>query len=172
MYPASNMQESVYATARDALYGWTAERLARNQTALGQPAYLYFFDHGYPAEDAAGLHAFHASELPYMFGTVDRTPALWPPIPASATEARMSDAMLDYWSSFARTGEPKAKGQPDWPRYGVTAAYMDFADVPRPSKHLLPGMYELHEEAVRRRRATRDTPWNWNAGLYSPTLVK
>jgi para-nitrobenzyl esterase len=166
------MQESVFATARDALYGWTAERLARNQAAIGRPSYLYSFDHGYPAADAAGLHAFHASELPYVFGTTDRTPALWPRIPANAAEARMSEAMLNYWSSFARTGEPRAKGEPDWPRYGTTAAYMHFGDVPQVSQRLLPGMFELHEEAVRRRRANAETPWNWNAGLLSPLLKK
>ena len=48
LYPSTNMQESIWATTRDALYGWTAERLVRKQTALGQPSFLYFFDHGYP----------------------------------------------------------------------------------------------------------------------------
>jgi para-nitrobenzyl esterase len=78
LYPGTNMQESILATTRDALYGWTAQRLVRKQTALGQPSFLYFFDHGYPAADAAGLHGFHASELPYVFGTFDSTPPLWP----------------------------------------------------------------------------------------------
>jgi len=68
LYPSSNMQESIWATTRDALYGWTAERLVKKQTSLGQPSFLYYFDHGYPAEEAAGLHAFHASELPYVWG--------------------------------------------------------------------------------------------------------
>ena len=172
LYPSTNMQESVFATARDALYGWTAERLVRNQAAIGQPSYLYFFDHGYPAADAAGLHAFHASELPYVFGTYDRTPALWPRIPADDAEVRMSEAMLGYWSSFARTGEPRARGEPDWPRYGTAAEYMRFGDVPQASQRMLPGMFELHEEAVRRRRASGDTPWNWNAGIISPPLKK
>ncbi len=172
LYPSTNMQESVFATTRDALYGWTAERLVRNQTAIGRPSYLYEFDHGYPAADAAGLHAFHASELPYVFGTADRTPALWPRIPAGAAETRMSEAMLNYWSSFARTGEPRAKGEPDWPRFGTTAGYMHFGDVPHASQHLLSGMFELHEEAVRRRRAGGETPWNWNVGMVSPRLTK
>ena len=87
LYPSSNMQESIWATTRDALYGWTAERLVRKQTAMGEPSFLYFFDHGYPAADTAGLHAFHGSELPYVFGTLDRTPPLWPKIPATAVEA-------------------------------------------------------------------------------------
>ena len=84
LYPSTNMQESIWATTRDALYGWTAERLVKKQTAIGQPAFLYFFDHGYPAEDDAGYHAFHASELPFVFGNTDRTPPLWPKIPTTA----------------------------------------------------------------------------------------
>ena len=74
LYPATNMEESILATTRDALYGWTAVRLVKKQAAKGLPSFLYFFDHGYPSEDAAGLHGFHASELPYVFGTFDGTP--------------------------------------------------------------------------------------------------
>jgi para-nitrobenzyl esterase len=77
LYPSSNMEESILAGTRDAIYGWTAERLVTKQAALGQPSYLYLFDHGFPAADNAGLHAFHASEVPFVFGTLNRTPAYW-----------------------------------------------------------------------------------------------
>jgi para-nitrobenzyl esterase len=169
LYPATDLQESMWATTRDALYGWTAERLVRNQTALGVPAYLYLFDHGYPAADSAGLHAFHASELPYEFGTLDRTPALWPKIPATSEERKFSQAMMDYWSSFARTSRPVALHEPDWPAYGADHGYMLLADVPRASRDLFPGMYALQEAAVCRRRAS-DEAWNWNVGIISPRL--
>jgi para-nitrobenzyl esterase len=170
LYPSANMQESILATTRDALYGWTAQRLVRKQTALGQPSFLYFFDHGYPAADAAGLHGFHASELPYVFGTFDGTPPLWPKIPEAEQERRLSDAMIGYWSSFARTGKPQAANEPVWPPFGTTGAYMKFEEAPQPSEHLLPGMYEFIEETVCRRRASGDMAWNWNVGLYSPKL--
>lgn len=170
-YPGATLRESQFATVRDALYGWTAERLARKQTQLGQNAYLYLFDHGYPAADAAGLHAFHASELPYVFGTLDSLPALWPKIPAAPTEAQLSEAMIGYWTSFARSGRPEAADAPAWPAYGASAAYMAFRDdAPHAAEKVFPGMYELHEQAVCRRRAAGDQPWNWNAGLYSPKL--
>jgi para-nitrobenzyl esterase len=172
LYPGANVQESMWATTRDGLYGWTAERLVRKQAGLGAPAFLYLFDHGYPAADSAGLHAFHASELPYVFGTLDRTPPAWPKIPASPQEAGYSEAMIGYWTSFARTGQPVAAHEPDWPGYGSSGAYMLFADVPRASKDLYPGMYALHEEAVCRRRASGDLPWHWNVGIISPPLVK
>jgi para-nitrobenzyl esterase len=172
LYPSTNMQESVLATSRDALYGWTAERLVRKQTALGLPSFLYFFDHGYPAADDAGLHAFHASELPYVFGSFDTTPPLWPKIPATPEEAKLSDAMIGYWSSFARSGRPQAANQPDWPAFGSTGAYMTFTDAPHPLTNLLPGMYELNEEVVCRRRAEGDIAWNWNVGVVSPKLPR
>jgi len=170
LYPSANMQESILATTRDALYGWTAQRLVRKQTALGQPSFLYFFDHGYPAADSAGLHGFHASELPYVFGTSDATPPHWPKIPATPAETRLSDAMIGYWSSFARTGRPQAATEPDWPPFGTTGSYMAFEETPQPANHLLPGMYEFNEEIVCRRRTSGDIAWNWNVGLYSPKL--
>ena len=170
LYPSNRPEDSVLATTRDALYGWTSERLVTKQTAQGQPSYLYFFDHGYPAADAAGLHAFHASELPYVFGTADRTPALWPKVPESPQETELSDAMIGYWTSFATAGVPKAANQASWPAYGAARGYMLFADTPRPGTQLLPGIYELNEQVVCRRRAKGGLPWNWNVGVIAPTL--
>lgn len=170
LYPSKYLEESVLAATRDALYGWTAERLVTKQTALGKSAFLYIFDHGYPAADAAGLHAFHAAELPYVFGTARRTPPLWPKIPGTTTEGALSNAMLDYWTSFARSGEPSAANQPQWRAYGSARVYMDFADAPIVATHLLPGMYELNEAVVCRRRANGTLPWNWNVGVISPQL--
>jgi len=169
-YPSTNMEESILATTRDALYGWTAERLVRKQAALRVPSFLYYFDHGYPAADSAGLHAFHASELPFVFGTLEATTPNWPKIPATPQETSLSEAMIGYWTSFARTGKPRAANQPDWPPYGSAHSYMAFADAPHPSNHLLPGMYEFNEAVVSRSRASGDIAWNWNAGLASPKL--
>lgn len=172
LYPSATLKESMLATARDNLYGWTAERLVRKQTALGQPAFLYLFDHGYPTADAAGLHGFHASELPYVFGNFDRTPPLWPKIPATPQETKLSDAMIGYWTSFARTGQPEAAHEASWTAYGKTEAYMAFRDDgPHAADHVFPGMYALLEEAVCRRRAAGDQPWTWNAGVISPKLA-
>ena len=170
LYPSANMQESILAATRDALYGWTAQRLVRKQAALGKPSFLYFWDHGYPAADDAGLHAFHASELPYVFGTFDGTPPLWPKVPATPQEASLSAAITGYWSSFARTGKPQAANEPDWPVYGAAGAYMEFTEAPHPAAHLLPGMYEFNEQVVCRCRESGDIAWNWGVGLASPKL--
>lgn len=170
VYPAADYKESIIAAARDGLYGWTAERMARKQTAIGQPAYLYMFDHGYPAADEAGLHAFHASELPFVFGTLADTPPRWPKIPDTPAEHALSDAMIGYWTSFARDAKPVAANAPAWPAYGSAMSYMHFTATPEPKTGLMPGMYDLNETVMCRRMATGKTAWNWNVGLAAPKL--
>lgn len=172
LYPSSTIKESMLATTRDALYGWTAARLTIGQTAIGDRAYLYLFDHGYPAADDNGLHAFHASELPYVFGTAAWTPPNWPKIPDDLANRRMSAAMMEYWTSFVKDGRPTAGGQPAWPAYGKDGRYMRFAERPEPRAKLFPGMFALHEASMCRRRAAGDQPWNWNTGVVSPVLAK
>jgi para-nitrobenzyl esterase len=170
LYPSSNMRESILATTRDGLYGWTAERLARKQAAIGQPSYLYLWDHAYPATDAADLHAFHASELPFVFGNFDATGPLWPKIPGTPSQKAMSNAVIDYWTSFAKTGVPTASDAPDWPAYENGRAYMHFVKTPEPETGLYPGMYELLENMMCRRRAAGNLVWNWNVGFAVPPL--
>ena len=168
LYPSTNLQESIFATTRDALYGWTAERLVRKQTALGVSAYLYLWDHGYPAADEAGLHAFHASELPYVFGTFDGTPPKWPKNPETPDERALADAVGDYWTSFARTGRPRSRNAPEWPAYSADKRYLRFAATPIPDRDLMPGMYDLNETVMCRRRANGTMPWGWNVGVAAP----
>lgn len=168
LYPSSNVRESMLANTRDALYGWTAERLVRRQETAGQPSFLYVFDHGYPATEAANLHGFHAAELPYMFGMLDRTPPLWPKIPATPAETALSSAMLDYWTSFARSGRPTSATAPAWPAFGSEAGYMHFGEGPRAERRD-PATFDLHEQAMCRRKAAGQA-WNWNTGIVSPPL--
>ncbi|GAA0629100.1 carboxylesterase family protein [Brevundimonas kwangchunensis] len=171
LYPSADMEESILAASRDALYGWTSERMVRSQTQAGQPSFLYLFDHGYPATDAARLHAFHASELPYMFGTLDRTPPRWPAIPDTPGERQLSDALVRYWASFVRSGRPVADDAAAWSPYGEARSVLAIREAPSSETHLYPGMFELHEAAVQRRKVA-DQAWNWNAGLASPSLAE
>ena len=155
LYPATGLADNILAAARDAIYGWSAERLVAKQAGRDVPAYLYYFDHSYPASDALELGAFHASEVPYMFGaagTDAMLPARWPRPPVDAAERRLSDAMLGYWTSFAKRGYPSAPGEQIWRPYGEGRAYMAFRGRPVASADLLPGHYALAEEMACRRR--------------------
>ena len=132
-YPSSHIDDSMLATTRDALYGWTAERLVSRQTSVGAASFLYYFDHGYPTAEAMGLHAFHASELPYRVrhgrqhavAVAARYPRRLSkpgsPTPCSATGPR-SRATECQAPRVSHSGKP----------YGVERAYMAFEGVPRP----------------------------------------
>jgi para-nitrobenzyl esterase len=109
-------------------------------------------------------------EIPYVFGNLASTPPLWPAVPETPGEMRLSDAMANYWAAFARDGAPSASGEADWRPYSEGRAYMAFEDAPRLRAHVLPGMYELNEEIVCRRRAAGGVSWNWNFGIVSPPL--
>jgi para-nitrobenzyl esterase len=158
---------------RDALYGWTAERLAIKQTALGQPSFLYLFDHGYPAaETNMGCTGFHASEIP-MSSARPGDAAYWPKIPTRPAERRCRHAMGDYWVSFAKTGAPEAAGEAHGGPMARMRAYMAFADIPRPGARLMPG----HVRAARSRRVPPPRPGRIHrgtgtVGIVSPVLAK
>jgi len=173
LYPGTDIEESALAAARDAFYGWSAERLARAQTRIGQAAYLYFFAHEYPAARARRLHAFHGSELPYEFGLIGSAqplPRNWPPPPDEARERALSAAIMSYFTTYARTGTPTAQAQPEWEPYGNSGAYLHLREAPHAERNLLPGRFDLHEEVITRRRAAGNQNWYINVGLASPVV--
>ncbi len=171
LYPASrDLALNGLDSTRDAVFGWASERLVRKQAALGQPAYLYYFSHSYPASDAADMTGFHASEVPFVFGTMIATPSFWPAIPDTAAERHFSGQMLDYWTGFARNGKPVSASGPAWQPFGTTSAFMHFGVTPSASSGFMPGMYALHEQVMCRRRAEGSQSWTWRTGSSAPVL--
>jgi para-nitrobenzyl esterase len=166
LYPADDIAASVLAAERDAVLGWAGERMVRKQAAAGVASYLYVFDHDYKAAHARGLRAFHASELPFVFGDVGSSAAYGPnwPQPADAQDEALSNAMMAYWISFARTGVPQAPGEPVWRTFLPGKHYMRFEATPVASVDPYPGAYALHEEVVSRRRHAGNQQWFANVG--------
>src|SRR6185436_10847632 len=98
------------------------------------------------------------------------TPSFWPAIPDTPGERQLSAAMLDYWTSFARSGKPSAPNGPAWNAFGPESAFMTFADTARAATGFMPGMYALHEQVMCRRRADGKQSWNWRTGSTAPIL--
>ena len=85
----------------DSVFRCPARTLARVLSAQGVPVWLYSFDEGY---------AFHAMELPYVFGNPS-------PILAPTLVEPLRATVQDYWTQFAATGSPDSEAQPAWPNY-------------------------------------------------------
>jgi para-nitrobenzyl esterase len=173
VYPAADPKASVMASMRDGFYGFAAQYLVRQQAAAGQPAYLYFFRHSTPTERARDLAAFHASELPYVFGRLSALPTFapnWPLPPSTTAESQLSQAMMSYWTSFVRDGTPKAPGNPPWPRFNAQQrGYLDIDDRPYARQDLLPGAFAFADELVSTRLKQR-RGWRLDIG-YSAFSV-
>jgi para-nitrobenzyl esterase len=156
VYPGVDPKADVMASIRDGLYGWAAQYLVRRQAAAGQSAYLYYFRHSTPAERARDLAAFHASELPYIFGQVGASAALgpnWPRPPLTDAESRLSEAMMSYWTSFVRDGVPRASGNPPWPRFTARErGYLDLDERPSAGRDLEPSAFAFADALVTARR--------------------
>ena len=156
VYPGAEPKADVMASIRDGLYGWAAQYLVQRQAAAGQPAYLYYFRHSTPAERSRDLAAFHASELPYIFGQVGASGALgpnWPRPPLTSAESQLSEAMMSYWTSFVRDGAPRAAGNPPWPRFTARErGYLDLDERPSAGRDLEPRAFAFADTLVAARR--------------------
>src|SRR5207249_2265424 len=98
----------------------------RKYAQHGAPVFMYIFTHESNNLVPGTQHkvgAAHAAEIPYKFYNVQ------PPGQQNANAGRglsmvsgpesekAAHNMAEMWSTFARTGHPAAKGQPEWPAY-------------------------------------------------------
>ncbi len=95
----------------DKVWAEPARMTARAFTKAGQQAYIYLFSY-VPAPMRERMQgAPHASEIPYVFGTLDTR---WSAESASPEDQAISSLMNSYWIRFAKTGDPNGAGLPEW----------------------------------------------------------
>lgn len=91
--------------------------------------------------------AYHASELPFIFGTrIDTTPPSPDPRSvASPAQLALSQQMMGYWGRFAAKGSPNGDGTPWWPVFNTVLLPTQKLVTPRISTDLLGGVYSSHQ---------------------------
>lgn len=109
LYPGLKERRSAaeIALLGDDMFGAKVRFYAEYASKSTCPVYLYHFRRVPPNRDqTAG--AFHAAELPFVHGT--DTPVL----PLNDQDKHLSKKMINYWTSFAKTGNPNNGYCPKW----------------------------------------------------------
>jgi para-nitrobenzyl esterase len=137
LYPANSDAEARAASRTSIGYRnfiWQNWTWARLQAATGRSkAFYYHFsrvsplppDADYFENPADKFGAFHGSEIPYVFRTLDVRPWPWQEL-----DRRLSAMMSAYWVNFAAAGDPNGAGLPEWPAFdGQSQRAMLFGDT-------------------------------------------
>jgi para-nitrobenzyl esterase len=101
----------------DALFASGAEGLAHAIARSGAPAYVYNFRYVADPLRSRDKGVGHGGEVPYVFGLhgLSQIPrgALLASVLTDKDKAVIA-MMQNYWTNFAKTGDPNSMGQPQW----------------------------------------------------------
>ncbi len=93
---------------------WTVAKPVEDFCALraeksSKPAFAYLFARPLPGDDNG---AFHSADLWYVFHSFSHS---WRPFTSGDEE--LSNKIVDYWTNFAKYGNPNGKGEEIWAPY-------------------------------------------------------
>lgn len=127
LYPFSSYPfggEALGASGTDGVFSCPARNVDQ---ALSQlvPIYAYEFndENAPPPQSAFGglltfpLGAYHSAELQYLFPGID---VFGLQVSLSSEQKKLSQAMVSYWTQFAKTGNPNSLGEPPWSPYSTS----------------------------------------------------
>jgi para-nitrobenzyl esterase len=133
-YPAGG--EALGASGTDGIFSCPARNVDQALSKL-VPTYAYEFndENAPPAQSLFGglltfpLGAYHSSELQYLFPGID---VFGLPTTLSSQQIQLSDAMVSYWTEFAKKGDPNSSGKPLWSPYSASTDQFQSLIPPAP----------------------------------------
>jgi para-nitrobenzyl esterase len=148
-YPAATDADAYNAAAGaygDYLFLQGTRQMLRAAAKSNPKTYQYFFTRVSGVGKKTKWGAFHAAEIPYVFGTLPDsaygTKASFigdfavDPDSYNETDAKISAAMQGAWVQFAKTGDPNGSGLPKWPAFSNNESYLEFGDTIAPKTGL------------------------------------
>ena len=129
-YPSADL--ALGALGTDGIFDCNA-RFAEQKLSQFVPTFAYQFNDPNAPERFLPPVSFpyasaHASEIQYIFDLPVTVPA-----PAfTPGQVKLSEAMVNYWSSFARDGQPGSHGGPTWGQFTVLNDTDQALIVPQP----------------------------------------
>ncbi|MGD8277872.1 MAG: carboxylesterase family protein [Gemmatimonadota bacterium] len=156
VFPANDAREarlSAIALASDNFIGYNTWKWIELHAATGgSPVYRYLFDQVIPTADgdppADDPGAAHASDIEYVFNTLDSKPLAW-----RDSDRLVADMMASYWTNFAKTGDPNGDGLPEWPVWGPDHRLMRLNADAAAEIEAHRDRYEFLDRIATRRRA-------------------
>jgi para-nitrobenzyl esterase len=150
----------------DPMYGsaanqWLADQFFRcpvtseamSHHAAKHPTYQYQLEHAIPGQERDG--AVHSADLPYVFGYYPRHGNISGQF--VELDFKIADWIEQYWTNFAKTGDPNGRSLPEWPELGASQTFVELTQdgrVVQTSGGLRPAECGLNREVLRHRAAS------------------
>lgn len=126
---------------------WAGMLHAADATAaIGSPVYVYRFTH-IPDTALKPFGAYHGLEIFYLFGNFKGDNASVPETPA---ERQLSKNIMQYWTNFAKTGNPNGQGLPEWLKFSTSGGqYIELGDQPAAKTSLMQEYRDLIDKVTK-----------------------
>jgi para-nitrobenzyl esterase len=109
----------------DALMTCPSAAMATLVASAGRRSFVYQFRRSIPGKGQSDLGSFHSLELPYVFGDLHNP--VWSWLPFEKQDDGLAAAIENYWTNFAKTGDPNGAGLPRWRAFTeASEEYMEF----------------------------------------------